>query len=284
MTTTLSLAADEHAKLVSTLGSRDDASLAARVLETVYAQYADAASPQYLIDTRPKGSFVVRIVSLASRTKCTDVHVGQLMRLDGKRVLGVEVHMARRELRITLRRAGRAGEGAADRATYVPLALTHRKRRYLDFDFDAAHVANDDDRLHITNIHDDVLNVIDVMPSLTFWYERIRTEDLGDGEHTDDESLVDSTTAPNVVAGYALCFSNMPEILNADFFRYLIDKYGATLLMRVYVVFGGQTTDSVFVVHVRSACVSTTARASVLTEPIVPRGIKTLSSAKKART
>ena len=274
------------------LHSREDAALAARVLETVYTQYTTTASktsPQYLIDTRPKGSFVVRIVSLSAFSVFTDMHVGQLMRLDTQRVLSVEVHTARRELRISLRRAGRAGIGAPARSTYIPLAKTQRKRRYVDFDFDAAHISNVDDRTNITNIHDDVLNVVDIMPSLTFWYERILNDDNNnnddnDDQRTDDESLVDSsTTAANIVAGYALCFSNLPDALNADFFRYLIDKYGATLAMRVYMVFGAHSTDSTLVVHLRSSN-ATTRTSAMLTETIVPRGIKAFTTTKKART
>ena len=53
-TTTTTLDVSEHKKLLEMLHSREDAALAARVLETVYTQYTTTASktsPQYLIDT-----------------------------------------------------------------------------------------------------------------------------------------------------------------------------------------------------------------------------------------
>jgi hypothetical protein len=295
----------ERKRIKASVKSDDDARLVVRLLETRMEQCRSEAAKrfEYLVDTRHASYIELRLVSLRAGI-FSDANASQ-MRALSSRVRGIDVHPERRELRVRVARAGRAGKSAPVRAAFVPLEPGKRKRRFADINFDAGRVHTADDRENITRIYDEVINVARITPDIAFWYEHLgctvgrgdssvsysatqtddgseshRSASLGgrgggggydDVEDDDDDTAsIEDVSLCEHALGYALCFSNMPTF-NACFFEYLRGLFGG-IITRMYVAWGaGDPPAPVLVIRIRAARTST-ARAAYLMGASEPRG------------
>lgn len=257
--TSMRLDDSEYSYLEKRLESKEDAVVAARVLEALYVyinertkaklEHIDydtvAGSPYYTIGIKSGVDIFMYEYIRAILSASQRVH---------------HVSFVGNRVEIAITRCAHTGEATADTYTRVS-----RKRRRIDTDYSTANVS-DADQTVIDSLVGDVYSSLERLPmEMTFWFETI-----GGGGDDDEES---ESTATGPPLGYTLCFSNVPHVTSA-FLSYLTTQYAAAIAS-IYMWRNPPTRVSdgpLFIINIRSADtpIATTKRV----KSNIPRGIK----------
>ena len=278
---TMRLSDDEHDRLERRLKNKDDAVVAANVIETLVGYMRSQSSSQvksllYNVHdtTSDADTFVLRF------TKGVDVFTHEYMRVIlnvSWRVLDVRLDFAERCVDVEIKRTRKNDE----REPF--LAPTYRrprsKKRRLSTDFTGSAVHDRADQSMIDTLVDEVYTSVPRIPAaMVSWFETINDGAAGD----ESESLAQASSKDGTsLLGYSVCFTHMPAI-SVHFLEYLMGKHAAHIAS-AYAWFSPKRIDSpVFVIN----CHADATRAEetkVTVRSHLPRGVdaSTAPSSKK---